>query len=185
MQVKGTAVVSIPQFVEQKFGKEGLARFNESMPTETRNIFENKILVGNWYDVHSVLITATRAVCNLFYNGDTKGAWELGRSSADYGLKGPYKLLLKLITADSLIERSLTLITNYYQPINAKIIERSKTATKVQFSDMDDWDEVLSMRIGGWIERAMEIAGCKDVKVVQENKSPNPTSPVVFSISWV
>jgi len=86
MEVKGTAVASIPKFIEDKFGADGLKRWLESLNADANYVYSVNILPGKWYSLYEILVEPTRQLCNVFYGGNMKGAWETGRFNALYGL---------------------------------------------------------------------------------------------------
>jgi len=115
MNVKGTALAVLPIFIESKFGQEGLNKWLESLNSEAVALYQdsNTIKVNQWYPLKESYLEPTAALCELFYDNDPKGAWEVGRFSADYALKGVYKAFVKMTSVSFFIMRASLLMTTY------------------------------------------------------------------------
>jgi hypothetical protein len=164
MEVKGSAVSSIPEFVKNRFGSK-VNEWIEKMPSESRQIMTNKILSSSWYPVREAVVEPTRAICDLFYKGDMRGARESGRFSAEHALHGIYKLFVKAGTPQFIIGKASNIFTSYYRPSEIKVAELSAKGTVVHITQFAEPSEYVECRIAGWIERALEISGCKGVHI--------------------
>lgn len=184
MKVKGTAIASIPDFVLKKFGKEGFNLWLNALPERARKVYASPILVGTWYPLKETLIEPSRKMCDLFYHGDLKGAKEAGRFSAEIGLKGMYRFFVKLGSPEFLIRKASAVLTSYYQPSEMKVVsQEGKTATAriVKFPEASSLTE---NRIAGWMERAMEISSCKNVKVQIPQSMARGGPFADFVVTW-
>lgn len=166
MEVKGIAVASIPKFVQHDFE----SRFKEwidSLSKESQTIMKGTILMSNWYPMQEAVIEPTSKICDLFYGYQNQGAWDAGRFSADYALKGIYKIFVKFGSPEFLIKRASRIMTTYYRPSKLSVPETSSGKAKVHISEFTEPNQFVELRIAGWIERALEISGCKepDVKI--------------------
>jgi hypothetical protein len=70
MEVKGTAISSIPEFITARFGKEGLNQWLNSRSESAKKVYEGSILAGGWYPVTKTMVEPTRRMCELFFRGD-------------------------------------------------------------------------------------------------------------------
>jgi len=164
MEVKGTSVTSIPEFVKHVFG----SRYNEwidSLSNGSRKIMNHTIFLSNWYSLQEAVIEPARKICDLFYDGRYKGAWEAGRFRADFALKGIYKFFIKLGSPEFLIKRASRIMPTYYKPSELSVHEMSSRRAKVHIIEFPEPNGFVELRIAGWIERALEISGCQDVDV--------------------
>ena len=183
MEVKGTAVESIPVFVKKKFAH----RFEEwlnTLPESSRKIMREKILPSAWYPLQEALIIPTQKICELFYRSVEEGAWEAGRFSADYALHGIYKWFVKLGSPGFIIGRASTIFSTYYRPSKMVLVENSPKRGVVHIVQFAEPNRLVELRIGGWIERALEISGCKELKV-EITKSLTRGDPITeFIMEW-
>ncbi len=165
MDVKGTAIVAIPEFIVKKFGKKGLDRWLAAINEKARKVYEGHILVGNWYPVTEIMHEPTQKMCDLFYRGDVKGAREGGRYSAELALKGVYRIFVRLGSPEFLIRRASNAFTSYYQPSEIKVVAQEDKMAIIHITKFPEASYLVENRIAGWIEGALEISGCKNVNI--------------------
>ena len=182
--VRGKAMLSIPLFILKKFGDKKYRLWLNSLSPEARKIYRSQINKDDWYSLKGTIIEPTRILCDLFYNGSTIGAWKCGRFGAEYGLKGIYKMLVKLCSPSVLIKKARPIMLSYYTPSEIEITEEAKHHVIFRITEFPDIDEIIEYRIAGWIERAVEISGCKHVTVnITEALSKNDLY-TEYKISW-
>ncbi|MCD6245760.1 hypothetical protein J7J58_02580 [candidate division WOR-3 bacterium] len=183
MNVKGSAVISTIDFVNDKFPKQ-YNKWLDSLPPTSKDILAGNILPSMWYPLKESFIIPTQKLCEMFYNGDSKGAWEVGRYSADLGLKKFYRIFLKFGSPHFLIKRASSIFSLYYE--NSKIIsskEEDKLAI-LRITEFQEPHELVESRIAGWIERALELTKGHH-PVVRINKSlAREDDFTEISISW-
>lgn len=164
MEVKGVAVKSIQLFVEKKHSD----RYNEwlnSLSEKSKLIFNGRIIDGAWYDMHDAVVEPTDKICKLFYNGSERGAWESGKFSAEIGLKGIYSFFIKVLSPEFLISRASNIISTYWRPCEIKAGKTDKNIAFLHIIKFDEPNNLVEQRIGGWIEKAFEICGCKNLNI--------------------
>lgn len=85
MKVKGSAVQSIPKFVDTHF-HDRFTEWLDSLPEESRKIMRTSFIPANvWYPFKEAIAIPTQKICSLFYDNDSRGAVEAGRFSAEHG----------------------------------------------------------------------------------------------------
>ena len=184
MQVKGEAMLSIPLFIIRKFGNKGYSRWLNSLSPQAQKVYSSPINKSDWYPIKEMMSEPTIKICELFYNNSKRGAWECGRYGAEYGLKGIYKVLVKLCSPEILIKKGTSILHNYYKPSELEIEEHSKSHVIVQIKQFPEIDKYIEYRIAGWMERAIEICGCKHVSI-NITKSLTQNDPYTeYKISW-
>jgi hypothetical protein len=184
MEVKGTAIISIPLFIKERFSVGGLNQWIDALTPEARKVYPASVLVSSWYPLKELSIEPLRKMCGLFYAGDLKGARESGRFSADYSLKGIYKIFVKLGSPEFMLRRAGTILPIYYTPSEMKVVECRKGQGIMQITKFPDMDQLLEIRIAGWMERAIEISGGKqpNIKITQSLTAGDPLSE--FLATW-
>jgi hypothetical protein len=164
MEVKGTAVRSTPLFVRKQFGQ----RFDEwigSLSDKSAEIMKSKVETDLWYPLQEAFVEPTSNICDLFYGGDQRGAWELGRFSADYALWGLYRLFVRIGSPGYMIKRASTIFSTYYRPSQMIATETHYKSAVIHITLFPEPEELVELRIGGWMERALEISGCSGVQM--------------------
>lgn len=183
MQVKGSAVEAIIKFVQNKFND----KYNDWINTlsgEAKEVVNEKILASSWYPIETAMIEPTRKICEMFYEGDMKGAWEIGRYAADIALTGIFKLLVKVGNPRFMIMRAGGIISSYYRPGDVKVVELRQNAIAVYLSNFPQSSPVIENRIGGWIERALEINGCLNVHIKITQSSTRGSDVIEIVAAW-
>ena len=68
MNVKGTAVTTIPLFIKSKFGEVAYNKWLNALAPASQKIFTTGVLVSSWYSLDDALIHSTLKICELFYS---------------------------------------------------------------------------------------------------------------------
>lgn len=184
MKVKGTALVFLPKFIKDKFGETDYNNWLDSLPEESREIYNTRLLASQWYPLDNAFSKPLTHTCKQFYHGDPKSAWEIGRSSADYGLNGVYKLLVRLGSPEALAKRAGSVIEKYYDPSTIECIEAVKNHTTLRVTRFPDWNQHIEYRIGGYMERGIEISGGKKPSVRIPASLLRGDNYTEYDISW-
>ncbi|MCK4528857.1 hypothetical protein KAW18_15925 [candidate division WOR-3 bacterium] len=184
MQVKGTAVCVLPKFIIEYFGKNELQEWLDSLTPVAQDVFNSHILASKWFSLNEILVEPTKKALDLFYNGDIKGALEIGRFSADYGLKGVYKAFVRIATPQALMTRSSHIMSSYYKPSTMEPVSMEKHGGVLHITEFPEPSKIVEYRILGWIERALEICGCKDIKLEITKSLVNQDPYTEFVGSW-
>jgi hypothetical protein len=164
MEVRGTAVRATPLFVKQRFGGR-LQEWLSALGPKAREIMTGKIDTSAWYPLAEAMIEPTQAICQLFFGGREEGAWEVGRFSADYSLWGLYRLFVKMGSPMHLLDRATEAFNTYYRPSRLVLVERGPLRAVVRIEHFPQPHRLVELRIGGWIERGLEISGGQKVRV--------------------
>lgn len=184
MEVKGTAIKTIPLFIKERFGEGGLNQWIDALTPEARKVYQAPVYPSSWYPLKEVLIEPLRKMCYLFYAGDLKGARESGRFSADHSLKGIYKLFVKLGSPQFVVRQAASILATYYNPSEIKVVECQKGQAIVQITKFPDMNQLVETRIVGWMERGLEISGAEqpNIKITKSLTAGDPLSE--FHATW-
>lgn len=185
MMAKGKVIVMIPGFIKKNFGEEGLIYWLHQITENARNVYESKIDENQWFPLKSILIEPIANIAHLFFKWDLKKtAWALGRYSAEHRFSGISRLTVKFPSPNSFIDKDVEFLSDYYRPCQMKVVKNKQGQAIVQIIKFPDIDLTTEYRIGGWIERGLELNGCKDLQV-EINKSLVRFDPCTeYSIRW-
>lgn len=184
MEAKGSIVTPTPEFIKEKFGEDGLNKWLDNLSADAQKVYRGKILPTNWYSIKDILVEPTLKMCELFFNSDTKGAWELGRFIADYNLKGIYKTFIKIGSTKFLINKASQILPTFYQAATIEIHDETDTSATLHITKLPGTHEIVEKRIAGWIERALEISGSKNPKVNIAKSLTNNDSVTEIKVEW-
>jgi hypothetical protein len=182
MEVKGTAVLPLKEFVKTRFGTR-YEEWLQALSPESGKIME-WCLTGQWYPIQPAFIDPTRKICDMFYGGDLKKAWEIGRFSADFALKGFFRIFVRLGSPHFLLSRGMHVFSEYYRPSEIRVAGEFPQKAVIRIVRFDDMHPLIENRIGGWIERAVEISG-KKIRRVDIAQSMTKGAPFTeFVVEW-
>ncbi len=164
MEVKGTAVKSIKDYVEIKYHSR-YKEWLQTLPESSLEIMNNNIYANSWYPMKDGAVEPTKAIAKMFYNNDHKrAALEAGRYSAETGLKGVYKIFVRIAKPGYLMQRASRVFTSYYSPTEISVTDSHDKGLTLHITKFPNPEEVIEYRIAGWCERALEFTNCKNVK---------------------
>ena len=182
--IKGAAIKVLPEIIEHYYNIEGLNKWLFSLSKESSSIFKNKISIKKWYPIVEGLLEPTMKFCVHFYNWNFKGAWELGRYSADFGLKTIHKFFLRMGSPHFLIKKASVILPSYYKESKIDIIELEENRAVFMVYDFPYLNRIIDYRIAGWMERALEISGCSDVYVQVLESFENNKKHTIIETNW-
>jgi hypothetical protein len=184
MNVKGVAVKSIQDFVKNNHSQH-YQEWLSAMPESSRAIMSKPVYASEWYPAKDAAVEPTKAMAKLFYNGDTqKAGWESGRYSAEVALGGIYKIFVKMATPKFIIERASKILPAYYDPSEVTVRENGPKHCVIAISRLPGSDSVIESRIGGWVQKAFEVTGCKNVQINTLQSLSTGANETIMKIVW-
>jgi hypothetical protein len=184
MKVKGVAVKSIQDFVKNNY-PDSYFKWLNAMPESAKAIMSKPVFASDWYPAREAAIEPTKAMGVLFYNGDAqKAGWESGRYSAEVALGGVYKIFVKLTTPKYIIDKASKILPTYYDPSDVVVVESSPRHVVICISKIIGSDSIIESRIGGWVQKAFEVTGCKNVRIDTSKSISNGESETIMKIVW-
>jgi len=165
MEVKGSVLQSVPKFIEKKFGRPAVRKWMDGLQPDARSAYSATILPSGWYPAIPLLALPTVRLCDLFYGGNMRGAWESGHFSAEEGLSGLYRAFIAVSTPHFVIKKATTVLPTFYRPVAIELTQLERRECTVKITKFPDPHPALDARIGGWIEQCICMAGAKGVKV--------------------
>lgn len=166
MEAKGSVLQSIPKFVQKRFGDDAVQRWLTRLTPEAREVYSNPIMASMWYPLISTIAEPTEAICDLFYGGDVKGAWESGRFSAEEALKGIYKIFVIVGTPQTILKKGATAMAMLYRPSEIQVVDLTDKQGTLRITKFPKPHRIIDARIGGFVEQSLIICGCKNLKVI-------------------
>lgn len=185
MQVKGTALVFLPQFIKTNFGEDKFNEWLDVLPPKSREIYGKSILSSSWYELDDAFTEPLIKICDMFYHGDPREVWQIGRFSADYGLKGVYKILVRLGSPEALAKRAGSVIEKYYNPsVSIECVKAVRKHAVLRVTEFPAWNKHIEYRIGGYMERGIEISGGKKPQVEITSSLTKGHDFTEYDIKW-
>lgn len=166
--VKGTGIIPVLEYIKEKYGNETLQNILKRLPAKYQESLKDLFDV-KWYPV-DILSALYTEILEEIGKGDLKICWELGRYSAEYGLNKIYKFFLKLGSIKLFISKGPAIYSTYYKGSILKILKAEEKYLEIQLEGMETSIAHL-YSIAGWMEKAGELAGGKNVKVELDTKN--------------
>lgn len=185
MEVKGTAVITIRDFVKNNYSKE-YQKWINSLPVDSKKIYSDAIDSTKWYPVVSAAKDPTESISDMFFGGDyIKGANASGLYSASKALTGVYKIFVKAANPQYIIKRATRVFSKYYRPIEFHVVDEKDKSVIVELTKINVRFEIIENRIMGWCYKALEISGCKNVIITNKFSRKDENGIVVeINMRW-
>lgn len=184
MQVKGTAIKSTRDFMQNRF-PDLYSRWIDSLPKESRSVFTSTIDASSWYPIDEGYKIPVKKILELCYAEDfQKGADLIGSFSAESALRGVYKVFLLIASPQYLVQRASKIFTMYFNPSNIEANEIGSHAIEVRITAFDSIDENIEYRIAGWIRKVLELAHCKDPEYIIRKSLAKGDAYTEIHITW-
>jgi len=184
MEIKGTALLAIRDFVKINHSDK-FERWLKMLSEDSKQIYENSIDSTKWYPVESAAIEPTQKISEILFTSDFKiGAWECGKYSAQKGLTGIYKIFVKASSPSFIISRAKDIMARYYRPCEIKVVKNISKSVVLHMTSEENFDPIIEYRIAGWIQKALEISGSKEVVVDIPKSMSKGYEYTEFDIHW-
>jgi len=181
MQAKGTTVKMLKNYITEVHGSEGLQRWLRSLPPASQGIFNQQILVSAWYPFEEAVQKPMAAMDRTFYEGNTEGNWKEGRYAAENDLHGVYRVFVRMANPQFLMRNTVSIWSSYYAESEARLAEGGKDGAVLVLSGIEPACRHFDNHVGGWVERALEICGCRRIKITIANPEKGTTR---YDINW-
>ena len=182
MQVRGSVISNIKAYVE-KMHPEKYEEWKNSLSEASQELLERPT-TSKWYPIKEGILEPTEKMCDLFYLNAREGAWKSGRFSAEEALTGIYKVFVVISSPSFLVKRASRMLATFYTPSDVEVVDSSKNSMLVHFTKLPTKSEYLEYRIAGWMEKALEICGCKDLSVLTPQSIAKGDDVFEVKISW-
>jgi hypothetical protein len=185
MKAKGNRLSIIAKFVKKTFGTDGYSKWFDSLPPETKDIFQD-LPSSSWYPVEFVVEMPIVKVCELFYAGDMAGAREIGRFLAINDLNGIYGVIFRLGSIDKMLSGGKIFWKTHYDTGDYQLIESKKNSGLVRFNDLPKRHPLWEESVAGFIEGIgvkLKLGNFKAIVIQSTNDINNP-GYFEIALSW-
>jgi hypothetical protein len=184
MQVRGAALIPMVRYIDSHHGESMFTVWLNSLNPLVRMTFERPISSIKWFPLKEFFSDPTLKYCTLFHNGSLRGAWELGRISADYSLNSFLKVFMKIRSVNYTLKHAIHVLPTYYSPSAMELDSVGENTCIIRFSEFSEMAAVVEERIAGWIERVLEIHGCSIVNIDFLTSIAKGDKSTEFELHW-
>ena len=182
MEVKGTAVKSIPDFVRAKHANRYDDWFKSLSPQAAAII--NSPMSSSWYPITEAMVEPMQKISSMFYGGKEDFATEIGSFSSESSLQGVYKLFVKLGSPGFIIGKGSQIMATYYKDSVIKVTNEQSHSVTLEITKFPGMHRLIELRISGWVTRSLEICGRKNVQLQTLKSIAKGNDCTEFSIKW-
>jgi len=185
MVVKGTGPAALNAFVKETF-QDRYEEWLAALPEASQKIYRETILTVDDYLIYDALVQPMETICELFYNGNEKGAWDAGIHSASFALKGFYKIFFKFGSPQFIIDRASRLFSNYY-PEGALLVKESSYNPDRLVLHIIRFPEpyrMIEVTTGGWMDGVLQLLDKNNIIINITQYMSNGDPVTEYKLSW-
>ena len=168
-------------YVLEKAGREAWTSVLDALPGQDADTIRAAVDVA-WYplNLHARLL---RAVDTKLGDGDLSTIPPIARFDAERDVPTVHHLLLQLGNPADLAEKMAELWPRDHTTGRLRIERKDDQAIDVT---LVDWaaDEVLCLEFQSYFQRALELAGARDVRFVQSTCRARGAAECFFTVTW-
>lgn len=167
--VKGTGIT----FIKEEFKKRGgnfENKFLAALNADEKSTYTSA-LDFTWHPIEIVTSLYEKAAPVLF-PGDPAPLRKIGVLSIESVAKGVYKFLLRFSTVEGLLQQAAKIWSTYQKEGTARM-EKGADKNSCHFfvTDYPKLSQPFAENLAGYLERAIEMTGAKNVRVIIHNQS--------------
>ena len=184
MKIKGSGITALTNFVEDRFGEAALEAWIETLSDNQQPVLRSAF-ASSWYDYVEMYLEPMRLMCEHFFSDNTtEGARALGLSAAETQLTGVYRILLKLGSPNMMISAAgKTWIMLHSAGKLVPVVNEKGNAT-IRTKDIPEFNSLVAEVTAAWMEKALEMAGGNDARVVFSKKEDADGPYFEFELTW-
>lgn len=164
LQVRGVVLESILLNMRMRLSDAERKSFRHALDPALLPVLDTPVTLRGWYPV-SVLTGLMEACAASLPEAPERTYWRIGRQSCDDTLTSVYRLMSRFSSPEFILRRAVRLWNDYYDGGDFEVLESLPESGRIRISEAGFPHPSLCHRIGGWIERAVELSGGREVVV--------------------
>lgn len=163
MKVKGTALRARLRYVEERGPEGAYRRFLDALSPETRAVVDGRVLASGWYPF-AVFVEICEVIDAQLGRGDLALCLELGRYGCDANLPTLYKIFFRMADVLYIVKRAAAAWRVNYDEGTMSVVGSGDHVVRLRM-EVPTPHRAHCLSVRGWIVRAGELSGAKDVRV--------------------
>lgn len=184
VKVKGSAIKATLAFLEKHAGEAKTAEILARLDPGDRQMLEETMLVGNWYDLKPLLHLMAASEGAVEVPQGRTVAWEIGRFSADFGLKTIYRLFIKLADPGFVVRKATQLFSTNYDSGSMDLVKAEPHEAVMRLTGFEEPDARFCQRLLGFMQRSLELSGAKNVRMDHPKCEARGDGHCEFMAKW-
>jgi uncharacterized protein (TIGR02265 family) len=180
--VKGAVLKARIAFIEEHFGKDGVAKVLAKLPAADRATL-SVILPIRWYPFE-VGERMDAAIVDALGNGDTSFFERLGSASAERNLLTVHKGFLRPGDPHAFLRNAPIIFRTYYESGRRDYESTGPTSAVLTTHEAEAFSVPDCLTIVGWHKKALEMCGATGVKITETHCRAKGGTVCRYEISW-
>ncbi len=161
---KGYTLKGALNFVEARFGKEGLERVLNILSEDLKKEITKTIAPSQWYPF-KYQVEIYEAIDKTFGSGNFEYCKEIGKYTAEYEISNIHKLFLKIGSPETIFKFGSLLWGRYYNSGKLLISTPVKFQAEAYVKDWHPISKAFCLDLLGWMEKTLYLAGANSVYI--------------------
>lgn len=183
-RVKGTALRASISFLESRADPDSYRDILGNLPSDARQIVDAPILQSSWYPFDVLVALAQAAKGHVPVPEGSTVSWEMGRHSSEQGLKGVYRVFLRILDPGYITRKSTQIFTAYYDSGKMELVSLENKRAEIRVDGFDQPSNVFCERLQGFMERTLELTGARDIRMAHPKCRAHGDSTCLYTGEW-
>jgi hypothetical protein len=161
--IRGIAIAHDADLLLRRFGKENYIRLVQTLDSEDRKLFLNKIIAADLYPLDAYL-RFVEAGNRLFFNGDKTAVLKNTEEIIDRQLKGVFRWFIQVGSPTSVTSEIVKITQAYFEGVTVETIINGNGRFVGRIKGFEKQHEIMQYAIIGFFRKALSISGAKNVQ---------------------
>jgi len=179
---KGIGFINVRSFVTERHGAPAWKAIVDSFAPADRAVLSS-IVPGGWYELE-LYARLIRAADQHLGRGNLTLVYALGRYEAERDLTGVYQWFLKLFGPSTAIDQIGKFWQRFHDTGEWSIVRRGERDFLAQLAGWGVADAALCRELLGYLGRALELLGGRDVTFDHPRCRVNGDPACEFQLAW-
>jgi uncharacterized protein (TIGR02265 family) len=183
-QIKGNVLASRLEYLRAKGGETAAEAVLARLPAADQEILRGWILPISWYPLELNLRLDEAIAVVLSPHDRTRVFLDMGRASADASLAGPQRPYVKAGDPHFLLRSAPQIYAAYYRVGRRTYEQTGEGSGVLRTFEAESVTPSDCLTVAGWHERAIELSGGKDVRVVERRCRARGDPHCEYACEW-
>jgi hypothetical protein len=161
---KGYTIKGALNFVDYRFGKDGIEKLRDSLSDDLKKEISKGIIPSDWYPF-KFQVEIYEKIDKVFGSGSFEFCKEIGKYTAEYEVSTIHKLFFKIGSPDTILKFGSLLWGRYYNKGKLEIISEEKYSATAYVKDWHPISRAFCIDLFGWMEKTLQLAGASSVYI--------------------
>lgn len=181
-EIKGSVLKTRLAFVKEQAGAEGVDKVLAALTPDDAHILKGIVSVG-WYPFE-IGKRLDVAIVSALGQGRMEFFERLGEVSAEKNLGGPHRSFLAPGDPHRFLRRAPAIYSTYYRTGRREYEQTGDSEGILTTHEAETFSKPDCHTVMGWYRKALEMCGCTDVRIAEEECRATGGSVCRYRVSW-